>query len=161
MHQPPMIDTPDRIPPENIYLVNAARRRRLPFYESLVPAGFASPAENYIREKLSLDELCVAHPDCTYFVKAVGESMIPDYIYPGSILVVDSAMPVLSGSVVVAWVNGECCVKRFVRKGHMIMLESSNEQYPPIYVHIGRDQFRSLGVVRYIVSKPPKYVRPR
>ena len=154
-----MIDTLDRIPPENIYLVNSARRKRLPFYESLVPAGFSSPAENYIREKLSLDELCVAHPDCTYFVKAVGESMIGDYIYPGSILIVDSVKMVFSGSVVVAWVNGECCVKRFVRKGHMIMLESSNEKYPPIYVHLDKDQFRVLGVVTFIVSKPPKYVR--
>ena len=154
-----MIDTLDRIPPQNIYLVNPARRKRLPFYESLVPAGFASPAENYIREKLSLDELCVAHPDCTYFVKAVGESMIGDYIYPSSILVVDSVKLVFSGSVVVAWVNGECCVKRFVRKGHLIMLESSNENYPPIYVHLGKDQFRLLGVVTFIISKPPKYVR--
>ncbi|GAB2563303.1 LexA family protein [Spirosoma areae] len=145
-----MIDTLNRIPPQNIYLVNPTRRKRLPFYESLVPAGFASPAENYIREKLSLDELCVAHPDCTYFVKAVGESMIGDYIYPGSILVVDSVKMVFSGSVVVAWVNGECCVKRFVRKGHMIMLESSNENYPPIYVHLGKDQFRVLGVVTFI-----------
>ncbi|GAB2562608.1 LexA family protein [Spirosoma aerophilum] len=154
-----MIDILDRIPSENIYLVNPARRKRLPFFDALVPAGFPSPAENYIREKLSLDELCVVHPDCTYFVKAVGESMTPDYIYPGSILVVDSVKLVFSGSVVVAWVNGECCVKRFVRKGHMIMLESSNEKYPPIYVHLGKDQFRVLGVVTFIVSKPPKYVR--
>ena len=154
-----MIGTVDCIPPENIYLVNPDRRKRLPFFDALVPAGFPSPAENYIREKLSLDELCVVHPDCTYFVKAVGESMTPDYIYPGSILVVDSVKLVFSGSVVVAWVNGECCVKRFVRKGHMIMLESSNETYPPIYVHLGKDQFRVLGVVTFIVSKPPKYVR--
>ena len=153
------MDNVDRIPPENIYLVNPARRKRLPFFDALVPAGFPSPAENYIREKLSLDELCVVHPDCTYFVKAVGESMTPDYIYPGSILVVDSVKLVFSGSVVVAWVNGECCVKRFVRKGHMIMLESSNEKYPPIYIHLGKDQFRVLGVVTFIVSKPPKYVR--
>ena len=154
-----MIDTLDRIPPENIYLVNPARRKRLPFFDALVSAGFPSPDENYIREKLSLDELCVVHPDCTYFVKVVGESMTPDYIYPDSILVVDSVKLVFSGSIVVAWVNGECCVKRFVRKGHMIMLESSNEKYPPIYVHLGKDQFRVVGVVTFIVSKPPKYVR--
>ena len=154
-----MICTVDCIPPENIYLVNPGRHKRLPFFDALVPAGFPSPAENYIREKLSLDELCVVHPDCTYFVKAVGESMTPDYIYPGSILVVDSVKMVFSGSVIVAWVNGECCVKRFIRKGHMIMLESSNETYAPIYVHLGKDQFRVLGVVTFIVSKPPKYVR--
>ncbi|GAB3776833.1 hypothetical protein GCM10028818_22900 [Spirosoma horti] len=70
-------------------------------------------------------------------------------------------MPVETGTVIVAWVNGECCVKRFIRHGKMITLESSNEKYAPIYVHLDRDQFTVLGAVTYVVSKPPKYVRPR
>ncbi|MBD2753736.1 LexA family protein [Spirosoma validum] len=156
-----MIETIDKIPPENIYLVDATRRADLPFYDALVPAGFSNPADNHIRERLNLQDLCVLHPDCTYFVKAVGESMIGDYIYDGSILVVDATIPVETGRVIVAWVNGECCVKRFVRQAKMIMLESSNVLYPPRYVHLDRDQFSVLGVVTYIVSKPPKYVRPR
>lgn len=154
-----MIESIDPIPPQNIYLVDPSRRMDLPFFLSEVRAGFASPAENYIRERLNLQDLCVVHPDCTYFVKAVGESMIGDYIYDGSILVVDATIPVVSGKVIVAWVNGDCCVKRFVRQGHLIRLESSNENYPPIYVHLGKDQFRVLGVVTFIISKPPKYVR--
>ena len=87
--------------------------------------------------------------------------MIGDYIYPGSILVVDSTIPVETGRVIVAWLNGGWCVKRYVDKSPVVMLESSNEQYLPIYIHQDRDQFKVLGVVTYIVSKPPKYVRPR
>ena len=156
-----MIDSIDHLPPENIYRVDPTRRKKIPFWDSPVPAGFTSPAENYIRERLNLQDLCVVHPDCTHFVKAVGESMTGDYIFPGSILVVDSTIPVDTGLVIVAWVNGGWCVKRFVRKQKMILLESSNETYLPIYLHEDRDQFIVLGVVTYIVSKPPKYARPR
>lgn len=156
-----MIDTIDPIPPENIFVVDPTRRKNLPFWDIPVPAGFTSPAENYIRERLNLQDLCVVHPDCTHFVKAVGESMMGDYIFPGSILVVDSTIPVDTGRVIVAWVNGGWCVKRYVDKKPLIMLESSNEKYLPIYIHEDRDQFIVLGVVTYIISKPPKYVRTR
>lgn len=156
-----MIDTIDAIPPENIARIDPSTRPLIPLYWAQVQAGFPSPAENHIERRLNLQDLCVPHPDTAYFVKAVGESMIGDYIYPGSILVVDSSLPVQTGSVIVAWVNGACCVKRFVKQGKIIMLESSNERYLPIYVYVDRDQFSVLGVVTYIVSKPPKYVRPR
>jgi len=156
-----MIDKIDPIPPQNIFLVDQTRRQAIPFYSSLVQAGFPNPADNHIRERLNLQDLCVTHPDCTHFVQAVGESMTGDYIYPGSILVVDSTIPVETGRVIVCSVNDDWCVKRFVDKHPMVMLESSNEKYAPIYLHPKRDKFGLLGVVTYIVSKPPKYVRPR
>ena len=58
-----MINTIDPIPPENIYQVDASLRTKLPFWEVPVSAGFTSPAENFIRERLNLQDLCVAHPD--------------------------------------------------------------------------------------------------
>ncbi|MBC3789030.1 LexA family protein [Spirosoma utsteinense] len=156
-----MIEAIDAIPLENIYRIDPSDRTPIPLYSSGVQAGFPSPAENHIERRLNLQDLCVPNIETSYFVKATGESMIGDYIFPGSILVVDSAVPVQTGSVIVAWVNGECCVKRFVRQGKQIMLESSNERYLPIYVHLQQDQFLVLGVVTYVVSKPPRYVRPR
>lgn len=156
-----MIQPVDPIPPENIYAVDPTRRQLIPLYSSLVPAGFASPAENYLEARLNLQDLCVAHPDATHFVKASGESMLGDYIFPGSILVVDSTITVETGRVIVAWVNGDWCVKRYVKRGKMVVLMPSNEAYTPIYLHPKRDQFSVLGVVEWIVSRPPKYyVRP-
>ncbi|GAB3776836.1 hypothetical protein GCM10028818_22910 [Spirosoma horti] len=77
-----MIDKLDAIPLENITRVNPTERLLIPLYSSMVQAGFASPAENYIEQRLNLQDLCVPHPETAYFVKAVGESMIGDYIYP-------------------------------------------------------------------------------
>lgn len=152
-----MIDTIDFIPPENVFLIDPTRRKNVPFFDIAVSAGFANPADNFIRERLNLQDLCVVHPDCTYFVKATGESMLGDYIFPGSILVVDSTRPIETGMVIVIWVNEGWCVKRYVDKSPMIMLESSNANYAPIYLHPDRDRIGILGEVTYIVSKPPKY----
>lgn len=71
-----MIDWIDYIPPENIYLTDPTRRKELPFFDAAVQAGFPNPADNYIRQRLNLQDLCVLHPDNTYFVKATGNTTI-------------------------------------------------------------------------------------
>lgn len=156
-----LVNAKDLIPSENIYKADTSCRQAIPYYASPVQAGFPSPAENHIESRLNLQDLCVLHPDMTHFVRATGESMISDYIFPGSILVVDSMLPVESGKVIVASVNGDWCVKRYVVIGETIRLESSNAHYSPIFVHPGQDQFEVLGVVTFIISEPPRYVRPR
>ncbi|QHV97887.1 LexA family protein [Spirosoma endbachense] len=152
-----MIDTLDPIPPGNIWAIDPSERVPIPFYLSTVQAGFPNPAENFLRQRLNLQDLCVQHPDATYFVEAAGESMIEDYIYPGSILVVDAALLVESGKIIVCWVNGACTVKRFVRYGKLVVLFPSNAHYTPLYIHPETDQFLVLGVVVRIVSKPPRW----
>lgn len=150
----------DPIPLENIYRVDASRRRLIPLYGSTVAAGFASPAENYIEARLNLQDLCVGDADMTHFVKASGDSMTGDFIFPGSILVVDSMLEVVTGKVIVVSINGDWCVKRYIEEADRIMLESSNSKYAPIYFS-KKEELEVLGVVTYIVSKPPRYVRPR
>ncbi|GAB4023767.1 translesion error-prone DNA polymerase V autoproteolytic subunit [Spirosoma migulaei] len=156
-----MIDTLDPIHPQDIVQVTTASKHAIPFFLALVQGGFPSPAENYVERVCSLDDLCIVHPEATYFVRVAGESMIGDRICPGDVLIVDSALKPADGSVVVVWLNGEYCVKRFVRKEAMVLLESSNEKYAPIYVHPDQDEFTVLGVVTFVIFKPAKYVRPR
>jgi DNA polymerase V len=122
-----------------------------------VQAGFPSPAENYIRERLNLHDLCVQHPDASYFVEVAGESMNGDRIYPGSILVVDATLDAVSGKIIVGWLNGECTVKRIIKTGEMITLLPSNPDFLPIYVHHPADTFELMGVVTHVVSKPPRW----
>lgn len=156
-----MIDKYDRIHPLDIVQATVGNRYAIPFFLSLVQGGFPSPAECYVERRLDLNDLCNVHAEATYFVRAAGESMIGDRIYPGDVLVVDATYPPIDGNVVVVWLNGDYCVKRFVDKHPMILLESSNEHYAPIYVHPDHDEFMVLGVVTYVVFKPARYARPR
>lgn len=62
-----------------------------PLMLSSVPAGFPSPAEDYIEGQLDLNEHLVQRPAATYYVRASGESMIGAGIHPGDLLIVDRA----------------------------------------------------------------------
>lgn len=146
-----MIDTIDHLPSGSILLAKVDSRHEIPFFSSLVQGGFPSPAENYIERRLDLNDLCITHPEATYFVRVAGDSMTGDRIEPGDVLVVDSSRPVISGKVVVVWYDGGHSVKRIRFVDKMVTLESSNDRYLPIYVHAG-ENFSVLGVVTHNIQ---------
>ncbi len=65
--------------------------RALPFFLSWVPAGFPSPADDYLEGELDLNELLIQHPAATFFVRLAGDSMVNAGLFDGDILVVDRA----------------------------------------------------------------------
>lgn len=116
-------------------------------------AGFPSPATDYIERVCDLNDLCIHNPEATYFVRAAGDSMIGDRIEPGDILIVDSSFEHVDGRIVIVFLNGDNIVKRIRYVGEMIVLESSNPHYGPIYDHKGED-FEVFGVVTFVIQKP-------
>ena len=50
-------------------------QRSIALYADTVKAGFPSPAQDYIEQTLSLDDLCIRTPAATFFVRASGSSM--------------------------------------------------------------------------------------
>ena len=84
----------------------------IPLFSDLVQCGFPSPAADYVERRIDLNELLVAHPSSTYFVKAAGDSMIEGGINNGDLLVVDSSRKPEHGDIVIAAVEGEFTVKR-------------------------------------------------
>ena len=75
-----------------------------------IPAGWPSPAENYVEATLDLHRLAVPNPPATFFMRVVGESMIGAGINNGDL--VDRSLHPVSGKVVVAVVEGELTIKR-------------------------------------------------
>lgn len=76
-----------------------------------VPAGFPSPAQDYIEQRLDLNELCITHPEATYFVRCQGDSMIEAGIQSGDVLIVNRALNATHGDIVIASLHGELTVK--------------------------------------------------
>lgn len=105
---------------------------RLPFYECSVAAGFPSPADDVMESELDLNELLIAHPTATFFVRASGVSMIKAGIHDNDILVVDRSLEPSDGKIVIAAVNGELTVKRLKKQGKKLQLVAENDAYPPI-----------------------------
>ena len=116
-----------------------------------VHAGFPSPAEDYREKRLDLNELVIQHPEATFYVRVSGDSMCLAGIDTGDILVVDRAKSATPNAIVVALVDGEFTVKRFVQQGEDIYLIPENPRYRPLKIE-GNMEFQVWGVVTYCIK---------
>jgi DNA polymerase V len=117
-----------------------------------VPAGFPSPADDFIERSLSLDEHLIRHKESTFFMRVAGDSMRGVSILDGDLVVVDRSLPAMDGSVVIAVVDGEFTVKqlRFTSQGPV--LHAAHPDYPDIPVKPEQD-FSIWGVVKWSIHK--------
>lgn len=114
------------------YRADATTKFSRPVILTRVPAGFPSPAEPYSAGRLDLNQQVVRRPASTFFVQVAGDSMIGEHIFDGDILVVDRAEEARNGSIVVARVGTEHCIKKLCIEGQRVWLASAN----PDYAHI-------------------------
>ncbi|MCP5245693.1 MAG: translesion error-prone DNA polymerase V autoproteolytic subunit [Burkholderiales bacterium] len=123
-----------------------------PLFSSSVPAGFPSPADDYIEGQLDLNEYFVPHPSATFYVRVTGESMTGAGILPGDILIVDRSLSAAHDSIVIAVVDNELTVKRLYRKNGRIELHPENPAYPAIQLN-GETELIVWGVVSGVTRK--------
>ncbi len=117
-----------------------------------VPAGFPSPADDYVEQRLSLDEHLIQHRESTFFMRVSGDSMRGVGIYNGDLLVVDRAEPVTDGCVVIAVVDGEFTVKQLLQTPTGPVLRAAHPDYADTRVRPEQD-FAIWGVVRWNVHR--------
>ncbi|MCX2957865.1 MAG: SamA, partial [Serratia symbiotica] len=51
------------------------RQTGVRLYDTGIACGFPSPAQDYLEQRLSLDDICIRFPESTYLVRAEGHSM--------------------------------------------------------------------------------------
>lgn len=124
-----------------------------PLFLSQVAAGFPSPADDHIEQRLDLNQYMIQHAAATYFVRVKGDSMIDAGIRDNDVLVVDRSVTARVGSIVVAVVNGEFTVKTLGRtKTGQPLLAPANSKYATIELKDGMS-FEVWGVVTGSVRK--------
>ena len=103
----------------------------IPLFSETVPAGFPSPAQDYVERSLDLNELCIQHPAATYFVRAQGESMQEGGIFDGDILVVDRSLKARHKDIVIACLDNEFTVKQLHTRPRLRLMPM-NRQFKAI-----------------------------
>lgn len=133
--------------------VEELSRQPLPFYGCSVAAGFPSPADDYLEKTLDANELLIANPLATYFVRVRGQSMQGCWIRDGDVAVVDTSRTPAKGDVIVAVLDGEMLIKQldFDPEGR-VRLCPSNKRYPVIEVREEQD-FLIWGVVTWTIHR--------
>ena len=119
-----------------------------------IPAGFPSPAQDYVDGILDLNKELIQHPAATFYARVVGDSMHPG-IKDGDLLVVDRSLEAFDDCVAVCCLNDEFTIKRVDlsnKADGVIRLVPDNPKYEPITVS-EEDKFILWGVVRYVIHK--------
>lgn len=127
-------------------------RRRYSYFSCGVSAGFPSPAGDYIQKTLDLNELLVQHPASTFFVRVKGTSMTDAGLNDGDLLIIDRSLQARHRDIVLAILNGDFTVKRFLKTKSGIFLKPENPSFAPISITEEMD-FEVWGVVTDIVHK--------
>ena len=102
--------------------------------QGTVPAGFPSPADDFLVKRLDLNDL-IAHPAATFMWRASGFSMIEAGIDDGDLLVVNRALTPLHMNIVVAQVDGEFTVKYLFKRGDRVKLMLLRSANPASHVN--------------------------
>jgi len=123
----------------------------LPLYETLIPAGFPSPAEEYLGDTMDLNDYLIQNKTASFFAKVEGDSMIDAGIFAGDLVVVDKSITACDGCIVIAVVNNEFTIKRLSTKNG-IKLMPENKEYQPI-VMSGENELLIWGVVTSLIRK--------
>jgi DNA polymerase V len=122
----------------------------LPYFDGSVPAGFPSPAEDYLEMPLDLHDFLIENKAATFLMRVDGDSMKDAGILHGDLLVVDRAASPENGCVVVVAVNGAYTVKRLRRGPDCVWLEPANCQFQAIRVSVG-EELHVFGVVKHAI----------
>jgi len=125
---------------------------RLPLFSHKVPAGFPSPADDYIEARLSLDQHLITNKDATFFVRAKGNSMVDAGIFDGDLLIVDKSLTPSSGNIVIAIIDGDLTIKRLILRDNKTILKPENSRFKEIELQDGQE-LQVWGVVTSTVKK--------
>jgi DNA polymerase V len=129
------------------------QKQELQLFLEPIPAGFPSPAADYVDRNVDLNDVLIKNKISTFLVRVAGDSMINSGIFPGDILIVDKSVTPSHKNIVVAILNGEFTIKRFIKENSKIILRPENPKYKDIEISI-EDDFKIWGVVTFNIHNP-------
>jgi DNA polymerase V len=117
-----------------------------------IAAGKPDSIEQPSDEYLNLLAYLIKHPDDTYILTAVGDSMIDAKIDQGDLLIVDRVIEAADKKIVIVDVEGELCVKYVSRVGNRLWLVPANPNYQKQEVRKGQE-CKAWGIVTFIIKR--------
>lgn len=117
-----------------IQFVRAKQHIALPLYTSKVAAGFPSPADDHVEQRLNPSDYLVENDATTFFIRVKGDSMIEAGIFDNDVLVIDRSKTQHTGDIVLAMLDGEFTVKILKQSKKGVSLIPANRDYPAIEI---------------------------
>jgi len=130
---------------------------KIPYPLETVAAGFPSPAQDYIENKIDLNEYLIRNPIATFILRVHSLSMKNAGIEIGDEILIDRSLDAEHGDIVLALINNEFTVKRFMHERLLSgknekWLKAENPDFPDIHPQ-DEEQIMIWGVVTCILKR--------
>lgn len=147
-----------RIPPYAILLSETLSSFSIPLAEEKIPAGFPSPAEQYVEDFIDFNSFLVNNPAATFAVRSGGQSMLDAGIDVDDLLIIDRSVTPRHRDIVMADLGNEFTIKRLYKvDGKPIELRSENAAGGfPDFIPADGDTWSIVGVVLHIIKSTRK-----
>lgn len=119
-----------------------------------VPAGFPSPAEDFLGDRISLDERYLSKVESTFVNRVKGLSMYPEYLEDDIIIIRSDYTPMDGDDIVVSINASEYTLKRYRKQSNSLV--AINPDYAKSVTIEENDEVIILGVVDAIVREKKK-----
>lgn len=113
-----------------------------------IAAGPTAVEESQVVGYYALDSSLVRHPKSTFMLRVRGDSMEDAGIHDGDMVIADRSQTPKHRDVVVALIDNENTVKRYMSKGGVVYLKPENTNYKNIFP---KDQLFIQGVVTGLI----------
>jgi len=118
-----------------------------------VAAGKPGISDEYVEGHIVIDKR-ISKGEKVFGLRVKGDSMVGAGIFEGDIAVVKQKQIPDEGEIVVAMIDGEVTLKRFLKKNGKPILRAENPNYQDIELNkFGEDRVRILGSVISIVRR--------
>lgn len=98
--------------------------------------GFGAPTDDFMSAGIDLNDILVKNKTSTFFFRVGNDAMQGIGIYKGDILVVDKSITARPNHVIVAVIDGDMYVRRFMRSPEgEVYLSPANPQFKMIPIN--------------------------
>lgn len=126
-------------------------------YYGNISAGFPSPADDFVKSQISIDEKYLSKPHSTYVLRVGGLSLYPEYQL-GDFVILRSDYILIDGDDVAISINGsEFTLKRYSKKSNTFI--SLNKAFPDITINEENDTISILGISDAIIRDKGRKLR--
>lgn len=134
----------------DIYGLITANINALPFVSEGIPAGFPSPATDYIGDRIDLNEVLILNPGATYYARVRDYFMLEEELEQGDGILFDTSLAPRTGDLALCEICGERVLKYISKQGRAIFLHAGGtDDTIPMD---GDTDAKVLGIVTVIIK---------
>ena len=146
------------LPPGALLFPESFSSLSIPIAGEKIPAGFPSPAEQYVEDFIDFNSFLIINPAATFAVRSGGQSMLDAGIDVDDLLIIDRSVTPRHRDIVMADLGNEFTIKRLHKiDGKPIELRSENAAGGfPDFIPADGDTWSIVGVVLHIIKSTRK-----